>query len=235
MWSKRSTSQQAVEEGEPLVMRDGSTFTVHPARMRLVYSWQGLEKESIAATEEYRLRGPVVQVRLLEQTTRFADREPMDLTAVAEGVVIESAIRNARYLGSRVEEAVAEEEIAEFRAMTEWQDLTRYDVRFYVLAHHPELLPTSEFRRAARAEIERVCHGTGRVIEVATTFGIHPEVEEGIWKIQYPDAWTGEQRLHASEQLQATARANGLTSISEATGAPTMISVLEGWLDKVGT
>jgi hypothetical protein len=221
-----------VEEGEPLDL-PSSIVTVHPAKMRLVYSDHWAENESVEATQEYRLRGTVVQVRLLEQTTRWADREPMELTVVADGVVIESAIRDAKHFGSTMEETEAEEEIAEFRAMTEWQDVRSYELRFYVLAHHPELLPPPEFRQAVRAEIERVRNGTARVIEVAIGLGIHPVVEEGNWNLQCPDGWSGEQRAYAGEQIQAAARANGLASTSEAMNAPTMISDLEGWLDRV--
>jgi hypothetical protein len=52
-----------------------------------------------------------------------------------------------------------------------------------------------------------------------------PSISEAHWKRR--------RRKRRGEQKEATARANGLASISEATNAPTMISDLEGWLDRV--
>jgi hypothetical protein len=188
---------------EPLDLGARADVTANRTKRRLIFSshtddWLG----SFSSVYEYRLRGSMVEVRLIDDIAKW----PGETTeAVRDGVVMEGVVRKVHGLYS------SEDRLAKLKTDTEWHPLDGR-VRFYVLAQHPEEVSRPELRRAVREEIEGIRRNAERACAVAREHGFPVAETDAGFEIAYPnrETITPDMRNELSQRLDRAVRAAGL-------------------------
>jgi hypothetical protein len=133
---------------------------------------------------EYKILEGKIFTRLIEDD--YEDAGVPKEIRVKDNVVMEDVIRNDKesWFGkNRVEERVNH-----YRKDVEWHEVENYKVKFFIMAKHPDIFPSIEYRKAVRGELERVKNGNSKIIELGEKAGfVLKEDESGQQYLYYPD------------------------------------------------
>lgn len=175
------------------------------------------------STFEYKFEESQLLARLIEHTSHhYTDIE----RHVKDGVVLESEIRK-RAEGSSFRLTKVEDEIAKYTEQVQWQPFDRYDVRFFVMAQHPDLFPHRELRRLARLELERIKLATENVNQLAKKLGVEIEETSEGFSFMHPETGTEEMKTKAEQLFSDEALKLLGTSFGELYIAKKMIADLQ--------
>ena len=189
----------------------GSTVSANRNEKRLTYNSHTLDwSGKFTSVYEYRLRGAIVEVRLIDDVSKWTDNTTEN---VRDGVVMEAVV--ARFPIAYLRD----QRLAEFKANVEWHALESWRVRYYVLAQHPEEVPRSEVRRAVREDMERDRRMVERVCAAARGMGFPvSETDEGYQVERHPnDCHELGERLASA--CKAAGLAEGLSGLHRVTNA----------------
>lgn len=119
------------------------------------------------AIMEYKIEQTNVFIRTLHERERTYTEEYIH---IQDNVVIESTIReeckNNRFMKF-------DELIAKYSKEVEWRPVEFHKLKFLILQNHPEVLPSVEFRKYARQELERIKNGRLKFETEADKFGCY--------------------------------------------------------------
>jgi hypothetical protein len=93
---------------------------------------------------------------------------------VRDGVVLESDIR-ARHEAKKFKRGSIDDEIAELKKRTEWQELTSLSFNGFKYFLLNRSLPAPDARRYLRGELERLKLGHARATQEFAAYGVEPD------------------------------------------------------------
>jgi hypothetical protein len=151
----------------------------------------------------YRIDGLRVEAKLTEcYETNPRSGGSVREYEVRDCVVLESEIR-ARLQTETLLLTSLDEVIRNLKQAVEWGEVSRHDLRYFLLGKHPELLPTPEYRRFLRQELERVRYGVAVVGETAREIGyVVKEWEFGARVLSLPENATASEKKALEEKAK---------------------------------
>ena len=117
------------------------------------HSHSGDYLSNFRSKSEYKIEGKKVFVRLLEDWFEHVGYQGASGYNVKDNVVLESDI-NRR--GSEDQFFKVEEKILELKKEVEWNETENYQIKYFILYKHPEILSLFEFKKFLRLEKERL-------------------------------------------------------------------------------
>ena len=123
---------------------------------------------------EYKIDGTIVSIRLLNSRDDPSPDNLKEEWKVRDGVVLESDLR-ARFEAQKFKWGSIDEQIAELKSETEWQELKSWSFNGFKYFLLSRSLPLSDARRYLRQELERLKLGLARATQEYAAYGLEPD------------------------------------------------------------
>lgn len=137
------------EEELTLKLDTYSELTMNKREKKLYFDTNFDYERMILEVYEFRIEGTKLICRLLEEKDKRIENE---IIRVRDNVVLESQIRKLYHK----DDIDCLDEINEYRKKVEWHEISRPDIRFFVLSNHPELISKSELKKEVRIVLEKL-------------------------------------------------------------------------------
>lgn len=155
-----STENDSAESNEFNVLKVGDNewpaeFEIEPSHKRVNYYARTPDYDSIyQSVHEYKFENESVFIRTIEDSV---DNYGKVSFHIKDNVVLESSLRE-QYQDNKF--IKLDEQIKKYQERIKWSKVEFHKLRFFIMSFHPEVFPTSELRKMARQELERIKSGS---------------------------------------------------------------------------
>jgi len=130
---------------------------------------------------EYRIIERTASWRLIEHSSQHYNEKYF---SVKDNVVLESQIKS--FSSDKLSTSLAEE-IEYYKNEINWNAIKNYQVNFFIISKHPEIVSSFEFKSLLRSDLERLNNGLSNLIVQVEESGAKIEENEEGTLIRYPD------------------------------------------------